>query len=127
MGHLAIAVLFVILGLTYVYGATIECASCELAPSIEECRLNTTICGDNEDCFLEKVTTEQLTIAYNAGCRSHSVCGFMHLLVGKRSVEEENFIERGKRKYLQNCIDCCDTVKDDKHGPCNIQLCGLRL
>uniref|UniRef100_A0A194ANC3 Sodefrin-like factor n=1 Tax=Pinctada fucata TaxID=50426 RepID=A0A194ANC3_PINFU len=127
MGHLAIAVLFVILGFTYVYGATKECASCEEAPSIEECRLKTTICGDNEECFLEKVTTDQLNIAYNAGCRSHTICIVMNSLkVGKRSVVEEDFNERGKRKTLVNCAECCETAKDDKLGPCNVRLCGLQ-
>uniref|UniRef100_A0A194AP13 Sodefrin-like factor n=1 Tax=Pinctada fucata TaxID=50426 RepID=A0A194AP13_PINFU len=137
MKYLTFAALLVIFELHHVYGIQIECASCELAPTIGECMLKKTICGDGEECFLEKVTTDQLTIAFNAGCRSEKVCRIQEMLAagsptGRRSLasgdtvsfrEKEN--ERNRRNILINCAECCDAIPNE-YGPCNAKLCNQR-
>ncbi|XP_062596943.1 uncharacterized protein LOC134258411 [Saccostrea cucullata] len=87
---------------------------CTDAPDITECFTNLAVCGDNEECYLEKSTEEDLSIVYNAGCRSHQVCMIMRAMSGTP----------GRRRRLVNCADCCSDAPDS-NGPCNAQLCGL--
>ncbi|XP_078312081.1 uncharacterized protein LOC111100871 isoform X1 [Crassostrea virginica] len=90
------------------------CLRCTDVAEISECITNTAECGDNEECYLEKVTKEDLSIRYNAGCRSSRVCSIMAALnAGK------------KKRDLVNCAACCADAPDDS-GPCNAKLCGLK-
>jgi len=70
---------------------------------VEDCKLSTTICGADEYCYLEKVTTTQLRAVFNAGCRSKRVCDVMALLAnnnGKRDVDDR---EKRAEGDLVNC------------------------
>nr|XP_034327326.1 uncharacterized protein LOC105333981 isoform X1 [Crassostrea gigas]XP_034327327.1 uncharacterized protein LOC105333981 isoform X1 [Crassostrea gigas]XP_034327328.1 uncharacterized protein LOC105333981 isoform X1 [Crassostrea gigas] len=90
------------------------CIRCTDAAEISECITNTAACGDNEQCYLEKVTKEDLSIRYNAGCRSTAVCQIMASLNAGR-----------KKRDLVNCADCCADAPNE-NGPCNAALCGLK-
>ncbi|XP_062596959.1 uncharacterized protein LOC134258425 [Saccostrea cucullata] len=90
------------------------CMRCTDVADIQECFTNVANCGDNEECYLEKVTQEDLSIKYNAGCRSKQVCAIMAALNGGGR----------KKRDLVNCADCCSDAPD-KSGPCNSKLCGL--
>nr|XP_022287020.1 uncharacterized protein LOC111099847 [Crassostrea virginica] len=87
------------------------CIQCLDVADITECITRTVQCADNEQCYLEKSTNEDLSISYNAGCRSKRVCDIMTLL-------------SAGRKRLVNCNSCCGDAPD-QYGPCNAKLCGL--
>ncbi|XP_061194749.1 uncharacterized protein LOC133202901 [Saccostrea echinata] len=89
------------------------CMRCTDAADITDCFTNLAVCGDNEECYLEKSTGEDLSIRYNSGCRSHAVCEIMRMMSGTTG-----------RKRLVNCAKCCTDVPDD-NGPCNAKLCDL--
>ncbi|XP_056004755.1 uncharacterized protein LOC125659338 isoform X2 [Ostrea edulis] len=89
------------------------CMRCNEVAEIGECLTNVVTCGDNEECYLEKVTKEDLSIRFNAGCRSKQVCTLMAALASA-----------GRKRDLVNCADCCSDAPD-KNGPCNAKLCGL--
>ncbi|XP_052701621.1 uncharacterized protein LOC128178471 [Crassostrea angulata] len=108
-------VTFLVLSEIRVSSAALECMSCRNSPSIAECRRTTIKCTDDQECFLEKLTTTQLAIAYTAGCRNKSVCNIMAALGSLRAGR--------KRSNLLNCAYCCGTEMDDS-GPCNVHLCS---
>ncbi|XP_062609429.1 uncharacterized protein LOC134271201 [Saccostrea cucullata] len=90
----------------------LKCMSCHHALSIHECRKTTVDCQHNEECYFESVTTTDLKVKFNAGCRSRAVCNLMSSLgpkIGKRD--------------LVNCAECCSDPPDSD-GPCNTRLCG---
>ncbi|XP_011435531.3 uncharacterized protein LOC128182413 isoform X1 [Crassostrea angulata] len=88
------------------------CIECTDAPEIRECLRTTIQCADNEKCYLEKVTNEDLSISFNAGCRSTQVCDIMDALA------------TGRKKRLVNCAACCNDAPN-QNVPCNANLCGL--
>ncbi|XP_033730441.1 uncharacterized protein LOC117319817, partial [Pecten maximus] len=93
--------------------AKINCTSCNDAASVEDC-VGQVTCMDDEDCFLEQITTDSLALRFNAGCRSKAVCSVMATLAGTT----------GKRSIV-NCAQCChDTTTQGQ--PCNRFLCGQR-
>ncbi|XP_056019239.1 uncharacterized protein LOC125671369 isoform X3 [Ostrea edulis] len=87
-----------------------ECLQCNEVSSVQMCVTRTT-CGSGEECYLEKVTIADLSVVYNAGCRSEQVCKLMSALSGA-----------GKRN-LVNCADCCVNSPGEP-VPCNARLCG---
>ncbi|XP_069120092.1 uncharacterized protein [Argopecten irradians] len=88
--------------------AEITCSACSGATSIADCS-STSICGNGEYCYWEEVTNEDLSVAFNAGCRSTAVCDIMSSL------------NAGKRAIV-NCAQCCNSSSQSL--PCNRYLCG---
>ncbi|XP_056004754.1 uncharacterized protein LOC125660007 isoform X2 [Ostrea edulis] len=98
------------------------CIVCQNAATVEECRQQNKVhCGDNEDCYLKKYTTNTAQIRFEAGCFPKTTCVLLNSLnpspVGKRDTD----LHRPK-KDLTNCFQCCNgTTTQD--GPCNSYLC----
>ncbi|XP_033759352.1 uncharacterized protein LOC117341611 [Pecten maximus] len=93
--------------------AKLTCILCNDAASIEDCIAHGSLtCRDDEYCFLEKSTTDSLTVLFNAGCRSRTVCSIMASLAATT----------GKRS-LVNCANCCND-NSTRNQPCNGFLCG---
>ncbi|KAL4219484.1 MAM and LDL-receptor class A domain-containing protein [Mactra antiquata] len=84
----------------------LTCLHCIGATYIDDCIGNITCDGLTEDCYMDELVTDQLTVEYNGGCRSKDVCG---MGTGK------------KRSDMFACSRCCDY--DDG---CNIRLCGIK-
>uniref|UniRef100_A0A194ANV4 Uncharacterized protein n=1 Tax=Pinctada fucata TaxID=50426 RepID=A0A194ANV4_PINFU len=93
------------------------CASCIRVANVSDCR--STICSEDEECFLEKTVTDQLTTEYNAGCRSKTICQIMEQLQGRKRSEEMSK-SQGKRRTVVSCAECCAD-----QDLCNKHLCGL--
>ncbi|XP_062599971.1 uncharacterized protein LOC134261560 [Saccostrea cucullata] len=90
-----------------------KCMYCNRAANVSDCSTNIIECSDAEECYLEKITTQELKTAYVAGCRSQSVCALMQSLGSGR-----------KRSDYTNCVECCNSAPTTEHGPCNANLCG---
>ncbi|XP_078315066.1 uncharacterized protein LOC144619803 isoform X2 [Crassostrea virginica] len=100
--------------------AGLECMSCRNAASVDDCRQTTIKCGDDEECYLEKSTTSQLSLSYSAGCRNKAVCNIMAAL-GSLRAGRSSFQDR--KRDLLNCAFCCGSEMDE-NGPCNVHLCS---
>nr|XP_011429200.2 uncharacterized protein LOC105329598 [Crassostrea gigas]XP_019923338.2 uncharacterized protein LOC105329598 [Crassostrea gigas]XP_019923340.2 uncharacterized protein LOC105329598 [Crassostrea gigas] len=108
----------------YVIGAGPLCLKCQDAASIEECRQQSRApCGENENCFLRKYTTDNLDIRFEAGCLSKTTCALLNSLttLGRRSVWGLDLVR--PKKDVTNCFQCCGASATDS-GPCNSHLCG---
>lgn len=104
---------FVIICSVGISEASQKCMYCNRAANISDCATNLIECSDAEECYLEKITTQELKTAYVAGCRSKTVCALMASLGSGR-----------KRSDYTNCVECCNSAPTQEHGPCNANLCG---
>ncbi|XP_062609431.1 uncharacterized protein LOC134271202 isoform X2 [Saccostrea cucullata] len=87
------------------------CFRCNGVSSMRLCNTTAT-CGDNEECYLERVTKSDLQVIFSAGCRSKTVCQIMATLSGNP-----------RRRDLVNCAQCCVNPPGASE-PCNSRLCG---
>ncbi|XP_060567094.1 uncharacterized protein LOC132725915 [Ruditapes philippinarum] len=89
------------------YNNTLPCRVCHRASTLSEC--NTVVDCDRtlEDCYLDQLVTENLTIVYDGGCRSKVVCNTP--FQGRRSSD------------LVACSRCCNFENE-----CNTRLCGIK-
>jgi len=88
--------------------AVLRCRSCSRANSLDDCT-KLAVCSATEECYMDELITEQLTIVYNGGCRARDVCQ-----------SASSSVHIGKRDELVACSRCCGTKSD-----CNQRLCGI--
>ncbi|XP_071179606.1 uncharacterized protein [Mytilus edulis] len=101
----------------------LTCLSCHSVSDISKCLTQHTVCqGPDEECYLDKTILPNLSTAYNAGCRSKTVCSLLSGAVGKRNVDIQ--LQRLKKASI-SCSECCNTQPDRSGGPCNRNLCKL--
>ncbi|XP_060580879.1 uncharacterized protein LOC132737583 isoform X2 [Ruditapes philippinarum] len=81
------------------------CRSCDKATTLSDCP-HRIICDNTmEECFIDKVITNSLTVVFNAGCRAKSICKLASLV--------------GRKRDMTACSRCCNS------HDCNRALCGL--
>nr|XP_022289342.1 uncharacterized protein LOC111101225 isoform X1 [Crassostrea virginica] len=103
------------------------CLKCQDATSVDECRQqNKAPCGDDEDCYLRKYTTDNMEIRFEAGCFPKTTCALLSALnpdnvIGRRGVSKDMALAR-PRKDVTNCFQCCKDSKEE--DPCNSHLCN---
>ncbi|XP_071177696.1 uncharacterized protein [Mytilus edulis] len=101
----------------------LTCLSCHSVSDISKCLTHHTVCqGPDEECYLDKTILPNLSTAYNAGCRSKTVCSLLSGAVGKRNVDIQ--LQRLKKASI-SCSECCNTQPDRGGVPCNRNLCKL--
>ncbi|VDI24329.1 Hypothetical predicted protein [Mytilus galloprovincialis] len=101
----------------------LTCLSCHSVSDISKCLTHHTVCqGPDEECYLDKTILPNLSTAYNAGCRSKTVCSLLSGAVGKRNVDIQ--LQRLKKASI-SCSECCNTQPDRSGVPCNRNLCKL--
>ncbi|XP_048750238.1 uncharacterized protein LOC125662094 [Ostrea edulis] len=83
------------------------CMQCNGEADIAVCLTSLITCADNEECYLETVTSAILGKRFNAGCRSKMTC----------------LMTQPLNDNLGNCAACCSDAPDSD-GPCNAKLCG---
>ncbi|KAL4235961.1 hypothetical protein ACF0H5_004349 [Mactra antiquata] len=87
-------------------GQYLQCRSCNRATKLSDCNRLVACDATLEDCYMDELVTDQLTVVYNAGCRAKDVCSS----VGNH----------GKRNDFISCSRCCSLSND-----CNKRLCGI--
>ncbi|XP_060557471.1 uncharacterized protein LOC132717905 [Ruditapes philippinarum] len=85
--------------------STIRCRWCNRASTLSDCNKLIICDATLEECFMDELLTDQLTVVYQGGCRSKDVCAKS----GK------------KRSDLVTCSRCCGFGDD-----CNKRLCGIK-
>ncbi|XP_045169636.2 uncharacterized protein LOC123532295 isoform X2 [Mercenaria mercenaria] len=98
--HVFVAVFFV----CTVDAGTLKCRQCNKATTLSDCNRMVTCDDTLEDCFLDELITEQLTVVYEGGCRPKDVCS----KAGR------------KKRDLVACSRCCANGDD-----CNSRLCAI--
>ncbi|KAL4220654.1 hypothetical protein ACF0H5_021050 [Mactra antiquata] len=83
----------------------LKCRLCNRATRLSECTSLVACDATIEECYMEELITEQLTVVYTGGCRAKDVCQRAN---GK------------KRADLASCSRCCALGND-----CNKRLCGI--
>ncbi|XP_062596971.1 uncharacterized protein LOC134258434 [Saccostrea cucullata] len=100
------------------------CMKCQDATTIEECRQQYTVpCGDRDDCFLRKYTTDNAEIRFEAGCLAKSTCSILNSFHSDNPVGKRNVDLLRTKKEVTNCFQCCNGSLVHG-GPCNSHLCG---
>ncbi|XP_053380736.1 uncharacterized protein LOC123548065 [Mercenaria mercenaria] len=87
----------------------IRCRLCNRANTLSDCNKLVTCDSTLEDCFMDELITDQLTVVYVGGCRAKDVCN------------QSGRKRRGRRGDLVACSRCCDFDED-----CNKRLCGIK-
>ncbi|XP_053380696.1 uncharacterized protein LOC123560450 [Mercenaria mercenaria] len=77
--------------------------------TLSECTGMVDCDNSTKACFTDELITDQLSIVYNAGCRSKNVC------------KASGGIARQKKMGLLACAKCCHSADD-----CNSNLCGIK-
>ncbi|XP_060567081.1 uncharacterized protein LOC132725905 [Ruditapes philippinarum] len=85
--------------------STIRCRSCNRASTLSDCNKLVVCDATLEDCYMDQILTDQLTVVYEGGCRAKTVCSSS----GR------------KRNDFIACSRCCDYEED-----CNRHLCGIK-
>ncbi|XP_060571220.1 uncharacterized protein LOC132729469 [Ruditapes philippinarum] len=83
-----------------------RCRQCNRASTLSDCNKLVTCDSTLEDCFMDELITDQLTVVYVGGCRAKTVC---------------NSSGKKRRNDLVACSRCCDFDED-----CNKRLCGIK-
>ncbi|XP_045208636.2 uncharacterized protein LOC123560518 [Mercenaria mercenaria] len=84
---------------------TIRCRLCNRASTLSDCNKLVTCDSILEECYMDQLRTDQLTVVFEGGCRAKDVCS--------RSGR--------KRGDLVLCSRCCAFEED-----CNKRLCGIK-
>ncbi|XP_076072650.1 uncharacterized protein LOC143044489 [Mytilus galloprovincialis] len=86
----------------------LRCLKCNQQSTVNLCTDIVTCDDITEECYLEKVTTANLQLVFNGGCRSKQVCTLLQSLgFGK--------------KRATSCSKCCNADQ------CNANLCQENL
>ncbi|XP_053380501.1 uncharacterized protein LOC123559870 isoform X1 [Mercenaria mercenaria] len=105
---------------TTVSPSRLTCTHCHRVSSLEECT-GSIACGPDEECYMDQLITDRLTIVYEGGCRRKDVCQ-------SSSSVSHSF---GKRSDLDSelvaCSRCCDIPALSGQLNCNERLCGIRF
>ncbi|KAL4219090.1 DNA repair protein Rad9 [Mactra antiquata] len=79
------------------------CYSCENIDTVDNCK-NMTICGKDEECYMEHELTSPGNFNFNLGCVPNSMC---------------NYFQQAKKRNtvaLQLCYECCDSNGCNHHA-----------
>lgn len=85
---------------------TLRCRLCNRASTLSDCNKLVTCDPTVEECYMDQVVTEQLTVVYDGGCRAKSVCA--------------RTFGRRRREGIVGCSRCCNSGDD-----CNKRLCAI--